>query len=68
MKILTEKEEEFFNNLCEFMLRYKYTPSIRELGKYVGLSSPATVHYHLKKLEEKGYIKKINNRYIEVLK
>ncbi|MFR8103768.1 MAG: transcriptional repressor LexA [Clostridia bacterium] len=35
-----------------------YPPSVREIGKAVGLSSTATVHGYLGKLEAKGYIKK----------
>ena len=35
-----------------------YPPSVREIGKAVGLSSTATVHGYLSKLEDKGYIKK----------
>lgn len=35
-----------------------YPPSVREIGKAVGLSSTATVHGYLAKLETKGYIKK----------
>lgn len=35
-----------------------YPPSVREIGKAVGLKSTATVHGYLAKLEEKGYIKK----------
>ena len=34
-----------------------YPPSVREIGKAVGLKSTATVHGYLAKLEEKGYIK-----------
>lgn len=35
-----------------------YPPSVREIGKAVGLRSTATVHGYLNKLEEKGYIKR----------
>ena len=35
-----------------------YPPSVREIGKAVGLKSTATVHGYLAKLEEKGYNKK----------
>ena len=35
-----------------------YPPSVREIGKAVGLRSSATVHGYLAKLEQKGYIKK----------
>ena len=31
-----------------------YPPSVREIGKAVGLSSTATVHGYLAKLREKG--------------
>lgn len=67
MKELTYGEKTFFHNLKTFIENYKYVPTIRELGKYVGLSSPATVYFYLKKLEAKGYIKRINNRNIEIL-
>lgn len=67
MKELTYAEKLFFHNLKKFITMYKYTPTIRELGKYTELKSPATVHYYLKKLENKGYIKRINNRNIEII-
>ena len=35
-----------------------YPPSVREIGKAVGLSSTATVHTYIAKLKEKGYIAK----------
>lgn len=35
-----------------------YPPSVREIGKAVGLSSSSTVHGHLAQLEEKGYIRR----------
>lgn len=39
-----------------------YPPSVREIGKAVGLNSTATVHTYLAKLSEKGYIKKENQK------
>ncbi len=35
-----------------------YPPSVREIGDAVGLKSPSTVHFHLKNLEDEGYITK----------
>ncbi len=35
-----------------------YPPSVREIGKAVGLSSSSTVHSHLEALNKKGYIRK----------
>lgn len=34
-----------------------YSPSVRQIGKHMGLTSPSTVHHHLKKLADDGYIK-----------
>lgn len=46
-----------------------YPPSVREIGRMVGLSSSSTVHGYLQKLEEKGYIRRDASkpRAIEVL-
>lgn len=62
---MTISEIKFYNSLKEFVDTKGYVPTIRELGKYVGFSSPATTHYYLKQLELKGCIKRINNRQIE---
>lgn len=47
-----------------------YPPSVREIGKAVGLKSTATVHGYLASLSTKGYIKKENQkgRTLKVLK
>ena len=46
-----------------------YPPSVREIGEAVGLKSSSTVHGHLLKLEEMGYIRRDPSkpRAIEVL-
>lgn len=46
-----------------------YPPSVREICNAVGLKSTSTVHGHLEKLEEKGYIRRDPSkpRAIEVL-
>ncbi len=47
-----------------------YPPSVREIGKAVGLKSTATVHGYLSNLTKKGYIKKESQkgRTLKVLK
>jgi repressor LexA len=35
-----------------------YPPSVREIGEAVGLNSPATVHTHLKTLQDMGFIRR----------
>ncbi|GGK12893.1 LexA repressor [Caldalkalibacillus thermarum] len=46
-----------------------YPPSVREIGEAVGLASSSTVHGHLARLEQKGYIRRnpTKPRAIEIL-
>jgi len=46
-----------------------YPPSVREIGRHLGLRSPATVHSHLTALERAGHIRRdpTKPRAIEVL-
>ena len=46
-----------------------YPPAVREIGRHLGLSSPATVHSHLTALEKAGHIRRdpTKPRAIEVL-
>ena len=67
METLTYAEKRFLHELKYYIEVYKYTPTIREMGKHLELNSPATVYYYLKRLEKKGYIKRINNRSIEII-
>ena len=39
-----------------------YAPSVREIGKEVGLRSTATVHGYLARLQKEGYIRKEDNK------
>ena len=57
--MLTKKQRKVLNAIEEFIFEKGYSPSVRELGKKLGLSSPATVHNYLITLEKKGYIKRV---------
>ena len=48
--------ERILSFLTHYLDRNGYAPSMREIAAGVGLSSPATVYYHLKKLEESGAV------------
>jgi repressor LexA len=56
--MLTRRQKEFFDALKDMVRRRGYFPTVREIGKVLGLSSPATVHAYLYRLYEKGYLKK----------
>ncbi len=69
MEPLTKRQEEILQYIKKFSATNGYPPTVREIGKELNLSSPATIHFHLTKLEEKEYIKKdgSKNRAIELL-
>ena len=55
---LSKREKAILRFIEKQIKINSYPPSVREIGKAVGLKSTATVHGYLAKLEEKGYIKK----------
>ena len=69
MEKLTKRQEEILNYIKEYIVNHGYPPTVREIGADLGVSSPATIHAHLKNLEEKGFIlkKETKNRAIELL-
>ena len=58
MNDLNKRERAIIKFIGKQIKDKGYPPSVREIGKAVGLNSTATVHGYLKKLSEKGYIKK----------
>lgn len=69
METLTKRQNDILNYIKNYIVVHGYPPTIREIGKDLGLSSPATIHAHLANLEKKGFIKKegTKNRAIELL-
>ncbi len=69
MEKLTNRQTDILQVIKKFIADHGYPPTVREIGKSLNLRSPATIHFHLKKLEEKGFIKKHDskNRTLELL-
>lgn len=69
MEKLTARQEYILQVIKKLIAKNGYPPTVREIGAKAHLNSPATTHFHLTKLAEKGYIKKgdSKNRTIEVL-
>ena len=53
---LTKKQQAVLDCIEKNIAEKGYGPTVREICSDLGLSSPSTVHVHLKALEEKGYI------------
>lgn len=53
----SDKAEKIMEFVNDFIRENGYAPSVREIGKAVGLRSTASVSYHLQNLQEKGLLK-----------
>ncbi len=58
MDDLSPRQRQILEFIRSEVMKKGYPPSVREVGQAVGLSSSSTVHAHLGKLEEKGYIRR----------
>ncbi len=54
---LTKKQKQVLDHIEEFIKEHGFAPSYREIAEHFDLSSVATVHEHVRTLEDKGYIK-----------
>ena len=55
---LSSMQQKIYEYIASCIRNQGYPPSVREIGEAVGLKSPSTVHFHLKRLEEAGVIEK----------
>ncbi len=56
--MLTERQQEIWQFLAEYVDGHGYPPTVREIGDAVGLASPSTVHAHLANLERAGLLRR----------
>lgn len=57
-----DKQNEVYNFIKLQIKEKGYPPSVREICKAVGLSSTSSVHFHLKRLEKEGLIKRDSSK------
>lgn len=55
---LTRKQQAVYDYIVETIDSCGIAPTVRDICQGLGLSSPSTVHVHLKTLEEKGLIRR----------
>ncbi len=58
----TKRQKQIIEFILSFMDKHGYSPSLREIGKALGLSSPASVHEQVKKLTEIGFLEKAEGK------
>jgi repressor LexA len=67
---LTKRQQEIFDFVKRYVSEHGYPPTVRDIGKAIGLASSSTVHAHLANLEKLGLLRRdpTKPRAIEVLK
>lgn len=60
---ITKRQTDVLNYIKKYVVQHGFPPSTREIGAALGLSSPATVHTHLKKLADAGCIRKTDSKF-----
>src|SRR5215213_6650964 len=55
---LTKRQQEIFDFIKRHSAKYGYPPTVRDIGKAVGLASSSTVHAHLANLEKLGLLRR----------
>jgi len=55
---LTKRQQEIFDFIRKYSAKYGYPPTVRDIGKAVGLASSSTVHAHLSNLEKVGLLRR----------
>ena len=57
-KDLTKRQQEIFDFIKRYSASHGYPPTVRDIGKAVGLASSSTVHAHLANLEKVGLLRR----------
>lgn len=55
---LSKRQKAVLESIENYIAEKGYGPTVRDICKDLGLSSPSTVHVHLNSLEKKGFIKR----------
>ena len=59
---LTLRQKRVLEVIRDWVERFGYPPSVREIGEAVGLTSTSSVAYQLRALEKRGYLRRDPNR------
>ena len=65
MSRTTDKSQKILDFIRDFTGENGFAPSVREIGTAVGLSSTASVTYHLRQLQDKGLLQSAGTKGIK---
>ena len=56
MKKLTKMQQKVYDYIAQFMTKWGYPPSVREICAELNFNSPSKAHFHILNQEKKGYL------------
>lgn len=57
-KLMNERHERIMKFLQDYQQKNQYSPSIREIGNFIGVNSTSLVDYYVRQLVEMGYLER----------
>ena len=60
--MLTQRQKHVLDFITTYRRENKYAPSLEEIRDDMGIASVSTAHYHVKKLQESGFLRKEYNQ------
>lgn len=60
--LIGDRQHRILTFIAAHTRDHGYPPSVREIGDHVGLVSTSTVHHHLRALEAKGLLRRVQGR------
>jgi len=64
---LAPVQRQALDYLKNFILEHGFAPTLKEISEYLGVRSASTAHFHLSRLEQKGFIRKGAQGSIELI-
>ena len=62
VKPLTEKQKKTLDFITSFIAKNGYSPSLKEIAKFLGTTNLSTAQYFVEELKNKGYLKKFSHK------
>ena len=60
--MLTKRQKQVLSYVKEYIHKNDYAPSLEEIKKHLRLNSVSTIHYHIRALQNMGYLQKEDNQ------
>ncbi len=57
-KVLYSRERQVLEFITQYIQRHGYAPTLQEIAESMGVNAVSTIHEHLERLVQKGFLKK----------